>query len=119
MSEVERVEKEEIIKDSMLKAIKGSEAVALQAVDSTATVIRAGLTNTANLSMMASDILLNTARKAIEAGSVIGRDICGATMNIAEDTMHAASELSGELKKSVSATVQGKTQARKPEVESE
>lgn len=107
--------REEIIKDSMLKVIKVSEAVALQAVESASAVLKAGLANAEDLTVKASDILLNTARKAVGAGSIVGSDACEATKNMVKGTIRAASEIGGELKEIASAAVQGSPTAEKPE----
>jgi hypothetical protein len=117
MAKIEEGGKEEIIKDSMLKIIKGSEAIALQAVDSTAEVLKEGLANAEDLSAKASDILLNVARRAISAGSTVGDDVRAATKNMVSETIRVASEIGDELKGAVGTTVQGKAPARKSKEE--
>ena len=57
MSETEK-KKDEIIKDGLSKAIKNSEAIAVQAVDSAAKVLKVGLDNAEDLTAKAGDILL-------------------------------------------------------------
>lgn len=119
MPKIEEGRKEEIIKDSMLKIIKGSEAIALQAVDSAAAVLKAGLANVEDLGVKTSDILLNTTRRAISAGNIVGSDVCEATKNMVKGTMRAASEIGSELKGSASAVVQSKAPAEKSKEEAE
>jgi hypothetical protein len=116
MSETE-VSKKEIIRDGMIKMIKGSEAVATQAVDSTASVLRVGLANAEDLSAKASDILLNTARRAISAGTIVGNDVRDATKDMVKGAIHAASEIGSELKESASTAIQSKRPATKPKKE--
>ena len=105
MSENKKGGKEEIIKDSMLKVVKGSEAIALQAVDSAASVLRVGLEKTEDLSAKAGDILLNTARRTINAGVIVGNDVREATEKMVKETIKTASEIGDDLKEAaVSAT---------------
>ena len=98
MSKIEEGKREDIIKDSMLKIIKGSEAIAMQAVDSASAVLKTGLDNAENLTVKASDILLNTARRAVSAGSTVGNDVREATTKMVKGAIRAASEVGGELK---------------------
>jgi hypothetical protein len=111
--------REEIIKDSMLKIIKGSEAIALQAVDSAAAVLKAGLTSAEDLGAKASDILLNATRRVINAGNVVGGDVCEATKSMVKGTMRAASEIGSELKETVSTAIERKASAGKSEEKAE
>ena len=115
MPKIEEGTKEDIIKDSMVKIIKGSESVATQAVNSAAAVLKASLDNAEALSVRASDILLNTARRAVNAGNIVGNDICEATKNMVKGTARTASEIGSEIKGTVSTTVQSKTPAEKSE----
>ena len=117
MSKIEEGMKKDIIKDGMLKIIKDSETVALQAVESAATVLKAGLTDAEDLSVKTSGILLNTARRTLNAGSTVGNDFCEATKNMVKGTINVASEIGGELKGVASAAVQGKTPKEKKEEE--
>ena len=109
---IEDVRKEDFIKDTVTKVIKGSEAVAVQAVDSTRVVLKAGLTSAEELSAMAGDLLLNTTRRAISAGNIIGGDLREVTENMVKSTVRIASEIGGEIKESA-----GKAATRKPDVE--
>ena len=109
---IEDVKKEDFVKDTVTKMIKGSEAVAVQALDSTKVILKVGLTGAEELSAMAGDILLNTTRRAINAGNIIGDDLRDVTKKMVKDTVHVASDISGEVKESVS-----KAAARKPDVE--
>lgn len=111
----EEGKKEEIIKDSMTRIIKGSEAVAIQAVDSAAEILKAGLDKAETLSMRASDILLSTARRTISAGSILGNDARAAAKNMVKGTIQAASEIGGELKGIVSGAVKSSKSAGKSE----
>jgi len=111
MSEVEKGGKEEIIKDGMLKIVAGSESVAVHAVNSAAAVLRVGLNNAEDLSVRAGDILLNTARKAISSGSIIGNDVREATKNIVKESIRATSEIGNEVKNVVSTAVRKETSA--------
>ena len=95
---IEDARKGDFIKDSMIKVIKGSEAIAVQAVDSTKTVLKAGLTGAEELSAQAGDLMLNAARRAINAGNIIGGDLFEATRNMVEGTVKAASEIGSEIK---------------------
>jgi|GEM_PF-3570970 len=117
MAKIEEGSKEEIIKDSMLKIIKGSEAIALQAVNSTAEVLKEGLASAEDLSAKASDILLNMARRAISAGSAVGDDVREATKNMVSGTIRVASEIGSELKGAVSTAVEIKAPGRKSKEE--
>jgi hypothetical protein len=103
MSKIGEGKTEDIIKDNMLKIIKGSEAIALQAVDSATEVLKEGLTNAEVLGTKASDIMLNTARRTISAGNALGDDVREATKNAIKGTIRAASEIGDEVKGIVSA----------------
>lgn len=115
MSEVKEEKKEEIIKDGMLKLIKDSEAVALQAVDSAALVLKSGLDNAEALSVKVSDLLLDTTRRALSVGSLVGSDVCEVAKGMVKGTIHTASEVGSELKEFTCATIHGKTPAGKSE----
>ena len=117
MPKIEEGRKEGIIKNSMLKIIKGSEAIVLQAVDSAATVLGTGLASAEGLSAKASDILLNTTRRAISAGSTVGDDVREATKDMVRGTIRVASEIGSELKGAVGTTVEWKAPARKSKEE--
>lgn len=112
MFKIEEGKKEEIIKDSILKIIKGSEVVAIQAVDSAAVVLKAGLTSAEDLSVKASDILLNTARRTINAGSIVGSDARATAKNMLKGAIYAASEVGGELKGIIRAAGKSKEEAK-------
>lgn len=90
MPKIGEVMKEDVIKDSVVKLIKGSEAVALQAVDSTASVLKAGLTSAEDLTVKAGDMLLNTARRTINAGAIVGKDVREATKSVLKETTSKA-----------------------------
>ena len=106
---IEEVRKEDFIRDSMIKIIKGSEAVAVQAVDSTRAILKTGLASAEELSAMAGDLLLNTTRRAINAGSIIGGDLRDVTESVVKGTVRSASEIGGEVKHSVSKAKAGKS----------
>ena len=99
MSKSEEEKKEGIVKDRVIKAVKGSESVTLQAIDSAAAIARAGLDNAEDLSIRAGDVLLNATRRAINAGNNIGSDIRKVTKNMVKETIQATSEIRDELKK--------------------
>ena len=105
---IEEVRKEDFIRDSIIKIIKGSEAVAVQAVDSTRAILKTGLAGAEELSVMAGDLLLNATRRAINAGSVIGNDLRNVTGSMVKGTVRAASEIGSEMKHSVGKTAAGK-----------
>ena len=88
-----------VIKDSVVGIIKFSESVALQAVDSATVVLKAGLDNAEALSARANDLVLNTIRRGIGAGSTIGDDVREIVKSKIKGTIQAASEISGTLKK--------------------
>jgi len=113
MSEEEKKKKEDFVKSNMLKMVGLSEAIALQAVNSAAVVIRTGLDNAENLSMRAGDIALNTARRTVNAGSIISEDVRGLTENIVRGSIRAALGIGGEIKGAVSAAVQSEKQSEK------
>jgi hypothetical protein len=115
MPKLEEGTKEDVIKDSVLKIIKGSETIATQTVNSTAAVLKASLDNAEALGVRASDILLSTARRAIDAGNVIGSDIREATKSMVKGTIQTASDIGNEIKGSASTSVQGRTPAEEPE----
>ena len=75
MSVVEETGKDERIKDGMVKIVRNTETVALQAVSSAGTVIEAGLSTAERLGGKANSILLGAARRTIEAGRIVGDDI--------------------------------------------
>ena len=116
MSETEK-KKDEIIKDGVSRAIKNSEIIAVQAVDSAAKVLKVGLDNAEELTAKAGDILLNTARKAINAGNIVAGDVREATRNMAKGSIDAASEIGGEVKKMASGVIGKSATAEKPEKE--
>ena len=95
---IEDARKGDFIKDSMVKVIKGSEAVAVQAVASTKAVLKVGLTGAEELGAQAGDLMLNTARRAINAGNIIGGDLFEATKTMVKGTVKAASEIGSEIK---------------------
>ncbi len=105
---IEDARKGDFIRDSVIKVIKGSEAVAVQAVDSTKTVLKAGLTGVEELGAQAGDLMLNAARRAINAGNIIGGDLFEATKTMVKGTVQAASEIRSE-------TTEAKTSSRKSE----
>lgn len=116
MAEAEKRRKEDTIKDGVSRLIKDSEAAAVQAVDSAATVLRAGLDNAEELSTRASDLLLNTARKAISAGNIVAGDVREVTKNMVKGTIQAASEIGEEVKEMASGAVgKGTTTAKSEE----
>lgn len=115
MSKIEEVRKEEIIKEGVLRIIKSSEAVALQAVNSATTVLEAGLANAEDLTVKASDILLNMARRAINAGSIVGGDAREAVKNMTKGTIRTASEISSELKEVISVAAKKSKEETKSE----
>ena len=95
---IEDARKGDFIKDNMIKVIKGSEAVAVQAMDSTKTILKAGLSGAEELGAQAGDLMLNAARRAINAGNIIGGDLFEATRNMVKGTVQAASEIGSEIK---------------------
>ena len=102
MSETGKSKKDEIIKDSLSRVIKGSEEIAIQAVDSAANVLKAGLDNAEGLTIKAGDILLNTARRAVNAGSVVASDVREVTREVVKGTIQTASEIGDEVKATAS-----------------
>ena len=113
MSETEKGKKDDIIKDSVSRLMKGSESAAMQAVDSATTVLKAGLNSAEELTTRASDILLNTTRRAVNAGNIVASDVREATKNMVKGTIQAASEIGGEVKEMASGAVgKGATTAK-------
>lgn len=117
MSESKKDSKEEIIKDSMLKVVKGSEAVAAQAVDSAASVLKFGLEKADDLSAKAGDILLNTARRAVNAGVIVGNDVREATEKMVRGSIKAAVAIGDDLKEVAGSAMKKKAPAVKPKEE--
>ena len=112
MPKIEEGMKQDIIKDNMLKIIRGTEAITLQAVDSAASVLKAGLSSAEEVGTRAGGMLLDATRRTINAGSIVGSDICEAAKNIVKRTIKDASEIEreieSELKNSVSSKPAGK-----------
>ncbi len=102
MAEAEKGRKEDTIRDGVSRLIKDSEAAAIQVVDSAATVLKAGLDNAEELSTRAGDLLLNTARRAINAGNIVASDAREVTKSMVKGTIQAASEIGEEVKEMAS-----------------
>jgi len=117
MSENKKDGTEEIIKDSVLKVVKGSEAVAAQAVDSAASVLKFGLEKADDLSAKAGDILLNTARRTVNAGVIVGSDVREATEKMVRGTIEVASKIGGDLKEAAGSAMKKKAPPVKPKEE--
>jgi hypothetical protein len=117
MSEGKKGGKEDVIKDSMLKIVRGSEAVAAQAVDSAASVLKLGLEKADDLSAKAGDILLNTARRTINAGVIVGNDVREATEKMVKETIKTASEIGDDLKEAAVSATKKNVPAVKPKEE--
>ena len=100
MSETGKEKKGEVIKDGVSKVIKGSEEIAIQLVDSAASVLKAGLDNAEGLTIKAGDILLNTARRAINAGSVVAGDVREVTKEVVKGKSQTASDIDDKAKTS-------------------
>ena len=80
-------EKEDVIRDSVSRVIKGSGDAAIQAVDMATMVMKAGLNSAEELTIKASDILLNTARRAISAGNIVAGDVREVTTKMVKETL--------------------------------
>ena len=117
MAEAGKEGKEEVIRDGVSKVIKGSGDAAIQAVDMATMVMKAGLNSAEELTIKASDILLNTARRAVDAGNVIASDVREVTKNMVKETLQAASEIGGEVKEVASDAIGKGAAAEKPKKE--
>jgi hypothetical protein len=105
MSKIEESRIEEIITDKASKVIKSTESIALQVVDSAAVVMKAGLANMEDIGIRLNDMFLNTARRAINAGSTIGNDV----RDVAKGAIHIAVDVGSELKDATKAAVKHDT----------
>lgn len=110
-------EKKDVIGDSVSRAIKGSGDAAIQAVDMATMVMKAGLNSAEELTIKASDILLNTARRAIDAGNIVAGDVREVTTKMVKETLQAASEIGGEVKEAASDAIGKSSATEKPEKE--
>ena len=99
MPEGGKTKRNDIVKDGVSRIIKDSEEVAVQAVNSAASVLKVGLDNAEELSIRAGDILLNAARRTIEAGNTLADDVHAATKNVVKNTVQTASEVGSEVGK--------------------
>ena len=112
-------EKEDIIRDSVSRVIRDSGDAAIQAVDVATTVMKAGLNSAEELTIKASDILLNTARRAIDAGNIVAGDIREVTTKMVKETLQVASEIGGEVKEAANDAIGKSSVTEKPEKEAE
>jgi hypothetical protein len=118
MPENKKGGKEEAVRDGMIKLVKGSEFVAMQAVDSAASVLKFGLEKMEDLNAKASDVMLNKARRTINAGVIVGSDVCEATEKIAKETIRTASKIGSDLKEAAVCARKKSVAAEKKEEES-
>jgi hypothetical protein len=98
MTKIEEEMKGDFIRDTMLRIIRGSETVALQAVDSAATVMKAGLDNAEQISIKTNEVALNAARRCVKAGTVVGNDINNAVVDMAKGAIKNAVEMTSGTK---------------------
>lgn len=117
MSKIEEMKKEGIIKDTVFKIIKDSEDIAVQTVNSTSAVMKAGLASAEDISIRVSDILLNTARRIVSVGTIVGHDVREAAKNMAKGTIHTALEIGSELKVAANTATKGAASAEKIKLE--
>jgi hypothetical protein len=113
MTEVRKGQKDDIVKDSVSRLIKGSETAALQAVDSTTAILRAGLDSAEELSEKAGGLLLNNARRVLNVGNILAGEVCAMTKELLKGTAEAASEVGDEVKGAVGSIVGKNTTAVK------
>ena len=119
MSVVEKTGKNERIKDGMIKIVKNSETVALQAVTSAGTVMEAGLSTAERLGEKTSNILLGAARRTIEAGKIVGDDVRKSAKHAVRDTIQTVADIGSTVKNPSSVTVIGSKNTPKSEKNSE
>ena len=115
MSVVEETGKDERIKEGMIKIVKNTETVALQAVDSAGTVIAAGLSTAERLGEKTSDILLVAARRTIEAGKIVGEDMRKSAKYAVKDTIQTVADIGSAVRNPAGAAVIGSKDAPKSE----
>lgn len=108
MSEDIREKKGEVIKDNLSSIISDTEVLAVQVVNSATAVLKTSLRNADEIGAMAGDLFLNTARRVVNTGSVIASDLHAATTNIIKNTVEAASEVGGNVKKTEKAPIEPK-----------
>jgi len=119
MSVVEETGKDDRIKDGMIKIVKNSETVALEAVSSAGTVIEAGLSTAERLGGKASNVLLGAARRTIEAGRIVGDDIRESAKHAVRDTIQSVADIGSTVKNPSGVAVIGSKDAPKSEKNSE
>ncbi len=82
-----------IIKDSLIGIVKFSENVAIQAIESTKTVINFGLESADAINDKANTVILNSFRKTLDTGNILGSEARESLKNMVKDTIRNTKEI--------------------------
>lgn len=82
-----------IIKDGIIGIVKFSENVAIQAIESAKTVITAGLESANAINDKANAVILNSFRKTLDTGNILGSETRESLKNMVKDTIRNTKEI--------------------------
>lgn len=83
----------EIIKDRIIGIVKFSENVAIQAIESAKTVINFGLESADAINDKANTVILNSFRKTLGTGNILGNEARESFKNMVKDTIRNTKEI--------------------------
>lgn len=91
-------EKANLIKDKIIGLVKFSEDIALQVIDSTATVAKAGFEAIQAVSDKANTVILDIAKKSIGTGITLNEEMREAVKTIIKSRVNEAVQISNKLR---------------------
>lgn len=109
--------KPDTLKNGVFEAIKFSESVALEAINSATTVARAGLESVESIADKSRDVILNTTLKTISAGNIVANDVRNVTTAMVKETIQSVSNLTKGMRESGYTKVNITSTSEKPEGE--
>lgn len=91
-------EKANLLKDKIIGIVKFSEDIALQVIDSTATVAKAGFEAVQAVSDKANTVVLDIAKKSIGTGITLNEEVRGAVKTIIRSSLSEVFQVSNKLR---------------------